>query len=102
MSIILTLLFNILFGVILIIFSYKANEKEQDKIFSNFFGNFQDYINNVLLFKIMCIIYTFIFSFPLFIYILFPLCCQKSTKIEKISDLKIKFSNTSNETLIPL
>ncbi len=101
--IILTLLFNISFGIVLIIFSYNTNEKEQDKIFSNFFGNLQDYINNVLLFKIMCISYTFVFSFPFFMNILCPLCCQKSSKNEKedskISDLKTTFLYSSNESL---
>ena len=102
-SIICTLVLNMIFGFILIIYSFKDNNEE---IIKKVFGDLIDRQKSVLIFKILSIIYTIIFCFPLIMNIFIP-CCKKNKKESKkeetnLSDFETQFlnpSNNSSETL---
>jgi len=98
-SIISTLVFNMFFGFFLIIYSFTGNNEEIIKIF------FGDLIKtkSVLVFKIMSIIYTIIFCFPLIMNILIP-CCKKNKPEKKkeetnLSDFETQFLNPSSDSI---
>ena len=92
-----------IFGFILIIYSFKDNNEE---IIKKVFGDLIDRQKSVLIFKILSIIYTIIFCFPLIMNIFIP-CCKKNKKESKkeetnLSDFETQFlnpSNNSSETL---
>ena len=102
-SIICTLVFNMIFGFIIIIYSF--NGKNNEEIIKNIFGDLMKE-NCVLVFKILSIIYTIIFCFPLIMNIFIP-CCNKNKKEKKkeetnLSDFETQFlnpSSISSETL---
>ena len=92
-----------IFGFIIIIYSFNGNNNEE--IIKNIFGDLMKE-NCVLVFKILSIIYTIIFCFPLIMNIFIP-CCNKNKKEKKkeetnLSDFETQFlnpSSISSETL---
>ena len=96
-SIISTLIFNTLFGIDLIFFSFKKHGIPQQ-----FFGKFK-IIDQDQLFKIMSILYTIIFCFPLLMNIIIPSCSKGKSKqkIEEtnLSDFETRFLNPSTDSI---
>ena len=84
-------------GIDLIFFSFKEHDIPQ-----KFFGKFK-IIDQDKLFKIMSILYTIIFCFPLLMNIIIPSCSKGKSKqkIEEtnLSDFETRFLNPSTDSI---